>query len=94
MRAMKKAKKPAVTLRNLPPQLARLVERRARERSMSLNKAVISLLEEAAGTGLRPGKKRVYHDLDGLAGKWSVREASAFEAALAEQRGIDQEHWR
>ena len=89
---MKKAMKPAVTLRNLPPELARWVERRARERSMSLNKAVISLLEEAAGTGLRPGKKRVYHDLDGLAGRWSVHEASMFEAALAEQRGFDEEH--
>ncbi len=38
-----------VTLRKLSPEVSKVVQRRARERGTSINKAVISLLEEAAG---------------------------------------------
>ena len=91
---MKRAARQAVTLRNLPPDLDRLVERRAREKHLSLNKAVISLLEEAAGVRESRGKRRVYHDLDALAGRWTAEEAAEFEALLADQRAVDEEVWR
>lgn len=89
---MKKPVKSVLTLRNLPEPVSRAVRRRAADRKTSLNKAVISLLEEAAG-GDTQGV-HLYHDLDALAGKWSVKEAQAFEADLAEQRSLDEEAWR
>jgi len=90
---MKKAPKQSVlTLRNLPEPVSRAVRRRAADRKTSLNKAVIGLLEEATG-GSTQGTL-LYHDLDALAGKWTVKEAEAFEADLAEQRSLDDEAWR
>lgn len=91
---MKKTAKPSVTLRNMSPELVRRVQQRARQRRLSLNKTVINLLEEATCLSTRPGKKRRYRDLDGLAGQWTLKEASLFEKALAEQRSIDEEQWR
>ena len=39
----------AITLRNLPPTVARIVQQRAKQKNTSVNKAVIELLEESAG---------------------------------------------
>jgi hypothetical protein len=81
-----------ITLRNIPPELARKLEQKARARRVSLSKAVIELLEE--GTGLRRGEPRVlHHDLDSLAGTWTKEEARAFERSLRDQRKIDPELW-
>lgn len=37
----------AITLRNLPDEVARMVQRRAKQKNTSVNKAVIDLLEES-----------------------------------------------
>ena len=83
----------AITLRNIPPELARKIRLRAVQKRISLNKAVLSLLEEQ--TGLRAAKSRVqlYHDLDALAGSWTREEAAAFDRSLAQHRNIDPEVW-
>ncbi len=84
----------ALTLRNLPPELARIIRQEAGEKGTSFNKVVISLLEEA--TGLRQGwkKQQLHHDLDALAGSWTREEAAAFLKALAKQRRIDPDLWK
>lgn len=82
-----------ITLRSIPHDLARIIEKRAREKRLSLAKAVIDLCEEAAG--IRKAARPVrHHDLDALAGTWTKEEGAAFEAALGEQRKIDPELWR
>ena len=85
----------ALTLRNIPPEVDRQIQGRAQEKGVSLNKAAISLLEEATGyrapTG---GRKRVYHDLDHLFGSWSKQTADEFSKALAKMRTIDKEMWK
>lgn len=83
-----------VTLRNLPPDLANAIRRRAKEQGSSLNKAVIGLLQESLGKGARKSAPTVYHDLDALAGSWSRDEAARFEASLRDQRAIDPDVWR
>lgn len=84
----------AVTLRNLPPELARIIRRKASEKRTSINRAVIGLLEE--GVGIRPkrGATPRYHDLDALAGAWTKEAGAAFDTALRRQRGIDPELWK
>jgi plasmid stability protein len=83
----------ALTLRNLPPSLDRAIRQRAKKKGMSVNKAVISLLQDHLGEAeTRPVPR--YHDLDGLAGSWSKQEAAAFETILAKQRAIDPEMWK
>ncbi len=82
----------AVTLRNLPKKLDQTIKRRAKEKGISVNKAVISLLEEQLE--MKSGKLAVeYHDLDGLAGVWTKAEADAFDNRLAHQRSIDSDLW-
>jgi hypothetical protein len=83
----------AITVRNLPRELDSLIRRRARKSRTSVNRVVVQLLEEAAGSR-EPKKREPYTDLDGLIGIWSEAEARKFDAALAEQRRIDPELWR
>lgn len=84
----------AITLRNLPTELARTVQRRAKQKKTSVNKAVIELLEESAGGAAKRTAPVHYHDLDHLAGTWTTEEAAAFEQLIAEQRPIDPELWK
>ena len=83
----------AITVRNLPSAVAKAVRERARREKLSLNKAVVSLLEEATGAG-KEKRRVVHHDLDRFFGTWTKQEADAFDAALREQRQIDAEMWR
>jgi phosphopantetheinyl transferase (holo-ACP synthase) len=80
----------AITVRNLPPAVAKAVKEKARREGLSLNKAVVRLLEEA--TGQKP--RATHDDLDHLAGRWSAKEYEVFMAALDEQRRIDPEMWK
>jgi len=61
----------AITLRNLPPHLARLIRRKPTAERLSLNRTVIRLLEESAASN-ECNKDAPYHDLDHLAGSWSI----------------------
>jgi hypothetical protein len=83
----------AITVRNLPPEVAKAVKEKARKEKLSLNKAVVRLLEEA--TGVEKGKKKAVHrDLDRFFGTWTKEEADAFDEAMREHRQIDPEMWK
>lgn len=81
----------AITVRNLPPAVAKAVREKARKEGLSLNKAVVKLLEEA--TGAEPTKD-LHHDLDHHAGSWSEDEYREFMEVLREQRQVDPEMWK
>ena len=83
-----------VTLRKIPPVLARSIRHRAEHKRISLNRAVLELLEEAVGAPKRPKQPVVHQDLDGLFGAWSAPEAAAFQKSLSHQRTIDPELWK
>jgi hypothetical protein len=89
----------AITLRNVPGALARVIRRKAAEGRTSINRTVIRLLEESVGNGpSKPGKKGEgrppHHDLDKLAGCWGKEDAAAFEETLKAQRVIDPGLWK
>lgn len=84
----------AITVRNLPPAVARAVREKARREKLSLNKAVVRLLEEATGQARRKLPPSLHHDLDDLFGSWSREEADEFDALLREQRAVDPGMWR
>lgn len=81
-----------ITLRNIPPNIERRLERRAREWGLSFNRTVLRLLEGALGVDQRPANDR-HHDLDHLAGAWTEQDAAAFDETLRDLRGIDRERW-
>ncbi len=83
----------AITLRNIPPDVVRAVERRASREGQSLNKAVLELVAE--GAGLKNRARKVRHtDLDSLFGTWSKKQADAFDRQLRELRTVDPEVWK
>jgi hypothetical protein len=83
----------SLTLRDVPPDVARRIHELARDEGISLNKAAVRLLRDAVrGEHARRGPP--YDDLDALAGTWSEAEAKTFDEALAEQRTIDRKMWR
>ncbi len=81
----------AIILRDIPLKVQEVIQQRADAEGLSLDRAVLRLLEEA--TGKPSTGQEGYHDLDHLAGTWSSEEAGVFDRALAEQRGIDPEIW-
>ncbi|MBI4859121.1 MAG: hypothetical protein HY815_02435 [Candidatus Riflebacteria bacterium] len=83
----------ALTLRNPPPVVASEIQRRAKEMKTSLNRAVISLLEEHISKGKSREPVR-HHDLDFLMGAWTPEEADEFDGRIAKQRRIDREMWK
>ncbi len=80
-------------MRNLPVGVARAVSARAEREGISLNKAVIRLLEEALGLQ-RPKTDRLHHDLDAFIGVLSEEEGRLLEKAVGEERKIEPELWR
>ncbi len=82
-----------VTLRQIPPALARVIEQRARRRRSSVNEAVLGLLEDSAGLAGRKTAPARHHDLDALAGAWIREEAKEFDRALRAQRPVDPDLW-
>jgi len=85
----------AVTLRNLPPNVAEAIRKEANRKGMSLNKAVISLLANRVSVREKKKSRQTrYHDLDDLAGSWSKKEAAEFDKSLAVQRTIDPDLWK
>jgi plasmid stability protein len=79
----------ALTIRNLPAELAQALEREKRQRGTSLNQTVIELIGQGLGAeGVRS------NGLAKLAGGWSAEELSEFEKAGAQFEVIDPELWR
>jgi hypothetical protein len=85
----------AITLRNLPPEIEKIVRKEADRQRTSINKAVISLLvRKSEGHKKNRGRTKEFDDLDALAGSWTKKEAAEFDKALTAQRSIDHELWK
>lgn len=87
------AAKPArhLTVRNVPPELAKALQEEKARRGKSLNQVVLDLLTQGLGVGL--GKSRS-NGLAQLAGVWSDEDLEEFQAAVAVTEQIDEELWK
>ena len=83
----------AITLRQIPTELAHIIEREAAATGTSLNKTVLRLLEKATGISGNSGRPQRFHDLDDLAGSWTRKQAREFDGYLQEHRPIDEDVW-
>lgn len=79
-----------LTIRNVPPDLARRLEEEKQARGRSLNRTVLELLGQAVG--LDRGSRS--NGLAELGGTWSRKEYETFERAVAETEQVDEELWR
>lgn len=78
-----------LTVRNVTESVSRALRRKAKERSVSLNRVLVEALEQAAGISGEPVR---YHDLDALSGTWV--DDPAVDEALTEQRRVNPRDWR
>jgi hypothetical protein len=81
------------TVRGIPEDVQRRIMKESKEKGVSLNKAIISLLEKEAGTAKGHAKKPSHHDLDHLFGVWKKGEWDEFEKNLELQREVDKDLW-
>jgi hypothetical protein len=78
-----------LTIRGVPPNLARGLESEARDRGQSLNQTVKDLLAKALGI-----ECTFDNGLGSLAGGWSDKELHEFEAATGLFEQVDEEMWK
>lgn len=84
-----------LTVRGIPADIERVIKREAKEKKLSLNKALLSLLEKATGKNVNTNsRKTVYHDLDRFSGAWTKAEEKAFVKSLGLQRKVDEALWK
>ena len=74
----------SITIHNLDDPLEKLLQERARNQGMSLNKTIKSLLAESLG--IRPKQPAGHKDefMD-LFGSWSAAEARSFRQAVKDR---------
>ena len=80
-----------LTVRNVPPPIAKALEKERRRRGKSLNKTVIELLGQGLDVDLPRGRK---NGLRRLAGTWSEAELKRFTKAIESTEAIDEDIWR
>ena len=80
-----------MTIRNISRELAAALEAEKRRRGLSLNRTVLSVMQEALGVS--SGRSRS-NGLRNLAGTWSEDEFRSFERAVAPFSEIDEDLWR
>ena len=83
----------AFTIRRIPVPVEKAIHEKAAREHISLNKAVVGMLEESV-IGKKKTQSRRYHDLDWMYGMWNKKEAGNFQKSLVKTRRIDPELWR
>jgi hypothetical protein len=76
-----------MTIRGVSEELAERLRRIALDRKESVNRAVLRILEQAAG--LDPKRRRLSRYAT-----WNEKDAEEFDWALREQRRVDDDAWR
>ena len=78
-----------ITVRNVPDELAKALQRERTRRGQSLNQTVIDLLKQRLGVGVARS-----NGLARLAGTWTEEESARFEDAVAPFERVDEELWK
>jgi hypothetical protein len=80
-----------LSIRHVPPELARALDDEKRRRGTSLNQVVLDLLAQAVGLGKTRKRSNGLHR---YAGTWTQEEFEEFEKAIEDQEQIDEALWR
>lgn len=84
-------KRSYLTVRNLPEDVARELEKERKRGGASLNETVVTALRRGLGLGL----ERRSNGLASLAGTWNAASLAQFEEVLREtSEQVDEELWR
>lgn len=78
-------------LRGVPAEVMTLLKKEAKRLHMSVNALVLRLIERGLGF---TAEKTIYHDLDHLAGTWTLEEEKSFKEGTKYFEQIDEDLWR
>ncbi len=76
-----------LTIRNVPDEVGKRLDRLRRDSGKSLNAVVVGILTDAVGVDARRARLERY-------ATWTPEDAAALDDALASQRVIDADLWR
>ena len=76
-----------LTVRNVPVEVGKRLDRLSRERGESLNTVVVNILTASVGVDARRSRLERF-------ATWTEEDAAAFDEATASQRVIDADLWR
>jgi hypothetical protein len=79
-------------LRNIPTEVMLALKCKAKSQNTSVNILILKLIEKGLGVSYEI-KKTTYHDLDKLAGTWTVKDTKDFEKNIKDFEKIDKELW-
>ena len=76
-----------LTIRGVPEDVARKLQRLSKRRGLSVNTAVLDILRQAVGSDARRERLARY-------ATWTTDDLAQVEEAVAAQRVIDESPWR
>jgi hypothetical protein len=79
-------------LRGIPPEVIAHLKRESKKQKISINTLILKLIEQGIGYSHREKKTR-YHDLDSLAGTWTIEDSTLFNESANFFEKIDEELW-
>jgi hypothetical protein len=80
-----------LTIRHIPAAVEKAIRAKAHQEHLSLNKAVVGMLEESV-VGMKKNAVTRHHDLDWMCGMWDDKQAKEFQKSVA--RKTDSELWK
>ncbi len=78
-------------LRGIPSEVMAQLKQEAKRLHTSVNALVLKMIERGLGFVC---EKTIHHDLDSLAGSWSVAEGEMFKENTRAFEQIDQDLWK
>jgi plasmid stability protein len=81
-----------LTVRGVPDDVKKELERRARAEGLSVNRVVVNMLRENVRAEQEKARRR--QALRRFVGSWSKEDVAELKERLAEMRQIDEDMWR
>jgi hypothetical protein len=79
-------------VRGIAPEVMAHLKREAKKQHTSINALILEFIEQGMGYSHK-GKRTRYHELDSLAGTWSVEDSTLFDEKTNLFEKIDEELW-
>lgn len=84
----------AISIRGIDDKAVARLKHKAQQQGVSFNVLAARVLEAESGMHAPERKRRVFDDLDELAGTWKPADAKAFDAATAPFSEVDEALWK
>lgn len=82
-----------MTVRGIDDEVAKLLKDQANSEGISVNALMLKMVKESLGIE-KKRRRKIYHDLDHLAGTWSEKDLKEFQKNVEDLEKVDKEIWK